>query len=588
MHMLGMLQEAYPTFSPFLEDMMRVLGFAPDWVQREIGEYLENGGNLLMVQAQRSQAKTTVAAIFCVYELIHDPQGRVLIVSAGKTLASQISKLIVQLIMQVDVLACLRPDRGEGDRTSTEAFDIHHTLKGPDKSPSIACLGLGSNMQGFRATLLLVDDAESLKNSETATQRARLLRFSMDFQSICDSGRIVYLGTPQSIDSIYNTLPGRGYSVRIWPGRYPTKESLPHYGEFLAPTVLKNIAADPSLMTGGGSRGVLGKTLVNCARLGEAALTNKELDQGPAFFQLQHLLLTSMTDAERYPLKTASIVLMPLNGVIEFPMAFKRAVGMGGSRVINTGDSQHTFAEATAVSDDRAKLQNSVFYIDPAGGGENADSSGWAHVGHLNSNLFLLNWGGVRGGFDQGKLEKMARAVLACRPGIVMIEKNFGYGAYREMFTPILRQLAKDMGVDPPPMDDDYVTGQKEKRIIATLEPIIGRGSFVVNSDRLHDDSALLSSLSPQERTGADLFFQLSRITAARNALVHDDVLDAVAGAARYFVPQLTRQQDEAIAAARNAEAAAWFKNPTGLPSRLLAGHSTTAPFQQRLRRFSR
>ena len=84
----------------------------------------------------------------------------------------------------------------------------------------LSLTGFGS--QGKRADLLIPDDIESSKNSATPVQRAKLLHLTKDFISICQYGRIVWLGTPQTMDSIYNSLPARGVAVRIWPGRYPT------------------------------------------------------------------------------------------------------------------------------------------------------------------------------------------------------------------------------------------------------------------------------------------------------------------------------------------------------------------------------
>src|SRR5699024_3045273 len=104
-----------------------------------------------------------------------------------------------------------------------KAFDVHYALKGIDKSPSIACLGVTASLQGYRADLLIPDDVESTKNGLTATQRANLLRLTQEFAAITadSAARIVYLGTPQTKDSIYNTLTQRGYTVRVWPGRFP-------------------------------------------------------------------------------------------------------------------------------------------------------------------------------------------------------------------------------------------------------------------------------------------------------------------------------------------------------------------------------
>lgn len=231
---LELLQEEYASFATFLDDSMAHLGFNTSPVQYDIGNFLAYGPQYSMVQAQRGQAKTTITAAFAVWSLIHDPKHRVLVLSAGGKQANEISTLIVRFITTMDQLAPLRPDASNGDRTSVEAFDVHYTLKGVDKSPSVACVGITGNLQGKRADLLIADDIESAKNARTAMMRELLLNLTRDFTSICATGRIVYLGTPQTQESIYNTLPARGFTVRIWPGRYPTDEQLEHYGDMLA------------------------------------------------------------------------------------------------------------------------------------------------------------------------------------------------------------------------------------------------------------------------------------------------------------------------------------------------------------------
>ncbi len=207
-----------------------------------------------------------------------------------------------------------------------EAFDVHYTLKGIDKSPSVKCMGITANLQGNRADILLADDVESMKNSMTATMRAQLLERTLDFSSICTSGRIIWLGTPQSRDSIYNTLPGCGVVVRIWPGRYPTEEQESVYGGSLAPLLQRRMAADPSLRTGGGLDGKQGQPIEgrDSGYLDEHTLQRKELDQGASWFQLQHMLNTSLSDALRYPLKLSQLMLMSVRN--KAPMIVERAV----------------------------------------------------------------------------------------------------------------------------------------------------------------------------------------------------------------------------------------------------------------------
>lgn len=575
---LALLQQAYPSFVPFLRDMMEELGFTLSEIQAEIGEFLEHGPAYLMIQAQRGQAKTTITAIYAVWVLIHNPKERVLIVSAGGAQANEISTLIVRIIMTVDILEVMRPDKSMGDRTSVEHFDLHYTLKGVDKSPSVACVGVTSNLQGKRAGLLIADDVESLKNSMTAVQRATLLNITRDFTSINSDGRIVYLGTPQSIDSIYNTLPGRGFTVRIWPGRYPTRKQLKHYGDALAPSVARAIEADPSLMEGWGLDGKQGKAIDD--RLNEEVLNKKQLDQGEAYFQLQHMLLTAMMDELRYPLKPENLVLMRLPPAgAPFPLSIVRGYGGNQQRKVVVNSREFMLALPHEVSQDVNRLQNTVFYIDPAGGGQNADETGWAFGGLLNSTIYLLRYGGMPGGYGLELLEKMADLIIELQPGSIKIEKNFGHGAYAAVFIPVLQRAwekaMKESGrtdLKLPPIHEDLVSGQKELRIIGTLEPVIGRGALVINEDAIRDEDLSLLYHDARSRDTYSLLFQLSKITRDRESLIHDDRLDALEGMVRHFLPALAVEQTKAIKAIQEKELADFYRNPLGHPSHTLRG----------------
>lgn len=559
--LLEIVQGAYPTFQPFLVDMMSELGFDTTEMQLDIGDYLEFGPLYRMVQAQRGQAKTTITAIYAVWRLIHAPKARILILSAGETRAKEISTLIISLIRSVDILAPLRPDASAGDRTSVEAFDVHHSLKGVDKSPSVACIGITGNLQGARADILIADDVESYKNSNTAVMRANLLNITRDFTSINSDGDIIYLGTPQSIDSVYNTLPARGFSVRIWPGRYPTAAQLVHYGDSLAPYLLRKLQADPSLQTGGGVDGLQGKA--TDARLGEEVLIKKELDQGSAYFQLQHMLLTAMTDALRYPLKTANLISMRLQGDM-YPLRVTRGYGGVQTRVVTVGGRQYVVSLPHEVSTEIKPLQSTVFYVDPAAGGLNADETGYAYLGMLNSTLYLKRIGGVPGGYELEKLEALANIILECKPNVVKIEKNMGYGAYTVVFTPVLKRIFDAAGVPVPVIEDDLVTGQKESRIIGTLEPVIGRGSLVIDEDLAEYEAASLARYPVSSRDTYSFFFQLAKITRDRGSLVHDDRVDALEGAVRHFLATLVVEQDAAIKAADEARLSEFRANPLG------------------------
>lgn len=72
MEQLNALQNHYRKFNVFLTDVMIELGFSVSKIQADIAEFMCSGGQYIMIEAQRSQAKTTIAAAFCVWTLIHD------------------------------------------------------------------------------------------------------------------------------------------------------------------------------------------------------------------------------------------------------------------------------------------------------------------------------------------------------------------------------------------------------------------------------------------------------------------------------------------------------------------------------------
>lgn len=561
---LELLQQHYAVFGDFLEDVIvDFMGFQCTEIQQDIGEWIAYGPQYRMVQAQRGQAKTTITAAYAVWRTIQDPTTRVLIISAGQDMATEIAGWIIQIIMGMPELECLRPDRSQGDRASIQAFDIHYTLKGPEKSPSIACLGITSNLQGKRADLLIADDIESQKNAQTATQRARLHHLTLDFASICSNGDIVWLGTPQSIDSVYNTLPGRGTQIRIWPGRYPTLKEQAEYEGFLAPLIADRVAADPTLRTGGGPIGDRGK-VTDPILLSEATLTKKEIDQGAAYFQLQHMLSTKLADEDRYPLKTAQIRFLAFdaeNQLGPMTIGFVRT----DENIVPAIDGYPIKDKMYRVqnADDFAKMQGWHMYVDPGGGGQNGDETAYAITGFLAGRVMVAAVGGIRGGVDDEATDALTAVALKWRVRSIQVEQNFGNGALVQVWRPKLETAFKEKGLVVG-VEDVWETGQKELRIIDGLEPVLGSGKLVMHEDIIQADWQNIQRYPSDKRHTYCLFWQLARITRDRKSLIHEDRLDALAGAVRFWNESLNKDDEKAKLAAKRAAYEQMMKNPLG------------------------
>lgn len=534
------LREHYSDFRDFLADCMEeLMGFQCSDLQLDIGDFLQDYEiQYGMIQAQRSQAKSTIVAIFAVWQLIHDCKHRILIVSAGSDVAMEIANWVIQIIMNWDILECMRPDRQHGDRASSKAFDIHWQLKGAEKSPSVACIGITANTQGRRADLLIPDDIESSKNGMTELQRAALEHLSKDFTSICQKGRIMYLGTPQTVDSIYKRLPERGYLVRVWTGRYPTVEEEATYNGTLAPYITAKMEADPSLRSGGGIDGTRGQA-VDPVIVSEELLCSKERDQGAAYFNLQHMLNTDLSDADRYPLNCKDLIFMDVP--LDKAPSNIQWLPNKNNRLPSTGYSaQPEFYTPFSTGTEMYAYEGRYMYVDTAGGGANGDETVATVTYFLHGYVFVMEQVALPGGYDDKNYKALSELAIKHGVNSIDVEKNFGFGAFAAAWRPILMNTYKDAGLTMcPRIEDVWESGQKELRIIDTLAPIMGRHKLIFNKEILDYDQETTKKYAIEKRESYKLFHQMQRVTRDKKSLIHDDRLDSLAGAVRKWVEHL-------------------------------------------------
>jgi hypothetical protein len=165
--------------------------------------------------------------------------------------------------------------------------------------------------------------------------------------------------------------------------------------------------------------------------------------------------------------------------------------------------------------------------------------------------VWCLLAGGVPGGYDGDKLRELARRLLPLKPRLVKIEKNMGFGAFRAVFVPVCRSVFEEAGLPVPGFDDDLVTGQKELRIINTLAPVMGRGALIVADTVFEEDARCCAIYPPAVQNSYSLFHQLGHLSAVRNALEHDDRVDALEGLVRHFQEQLVQDQRKQLDAKR-------------------------------------
>ena len=152
---------------------------------------------------------------------------------------------------------------------------------------------------------MVLDDIEVPGNSMTELMREKLLQLCTEAESILTpkaDSRICYLGTPQTTFTVYRKLAERNYRPFVWPSRYPRKNKLSQYEGLLAPQIVEDLenAAEEWDVT-------------DPDRFDNDDLIEREAAMGRSNFMLQFQLDTSLSDAEKFPLKMADLVVTSVN-----------------------------------------------------------------------------------------------------------------------------------------------------------------------------------------------------------------------------------------------------------------------------------
>ena len=496
----------------------------PTPVQYDIAYYLQHGPRRKVIEAFRGVGKSWITSAYVCWRLLIDPNLNFLVVSASKDRADQFTIFTKRLINEMPILHHLRPR--DGQRNSNIAFDVGPA--GISHSPSVKSIGITGQLTGSRADEIIADDVESLNNSLTQFMRDQLSERIKEFDAIVKpGGKITFLGTPQTEMSIYNHLGMRGYDIRVWPARVPQDPD--KYAGRLAPIIMKMV-----------EEGTPPGTPTDPQRFTHEDLLEREASYGRSGFALQFMLDTTLSDQDRYPLKLSDLIVMPL----DTRMAPVKVVWSSGPEyVINdvptVGLSNDRFYRPMWVSQDMAEYTGSVMYIDPSGRG--SDETAYAVTKMLHGWIYLVDAGGFTGGYSEETLKKLAMKAKEHSVNVVQVEPNFGDGMFLELFKPVLlkfHQCRLEEG--------ERANTQKERRIIDTLEPVMNQHRLVVDKKLIKKDYDTAPDPS------YSLFYQLTRITRDKGALKHDDRLDAVEGAVRYWVKYMA--QDTERAAERHRE----------------------------------
>ena len=489
----------------------------PTPIQYDIADYLQNEERRLVIEAFRGVGKSWITSAFVCHQLLLNPQRNILVVSASKNRADDFSTFTQRLINEMPILQHLIPR--DTQRHSKISFDVAPALA--SHAPSVKSMGITGQLTGSRADLIIADDVESANNSQTQLMRDRLSETVKEFDAIIkpDVGRIIFLGTPQTEMSLYNTLEERGFKTKIWTALYPTKEQTIGYGSKLS-KIISNITDKEGKPT-------------DPQRFDDVDLLERLSSYGRSGFNLQFMLDTTMSDSNRYPLKLNDLIVA--SGCTTWDKAPAQIQWASGTQQLkgidpeipNVGLKGDYYVAPLHLSDEYAPFEGVAMSIDPAGRGE--DKTAYAVLKMLHGVLYLTDIGALDGGYSDSTLEELSSIAKRNKVNNVVIESNFGDGMATALLKPVMAKI------HPCQIEEVRHNIQKEKRIIDTLEPIMNGHRLVVDENTIKEDF----KLEPNHQ----LFRQLTRITRDRGALRHDDQIDALAIAANYWVERMDRDQ---------------------------------------------
>ena len=489
----------------------------PTPIQYDIADYLQSKERRLVIEAFRGVGKSWITSAFVCHQLLLNPQRNILVVSASKNRADDFSTFTQRLINEMPILQHLIPR--DDQRHSKISFDVAPAVA--SHAPSVKSMGITGQLTGSRADLIIADDVESANNSQTQLMRDRLSETVKEFDAIIkpEVGRIIFLGTPQTEMSLYNTLEERGYKTKIWTALYPTKEQTIGYGSKLS-SIISNITDKEGEPT-------------DPDRFDGIDLLERLSSYGRSGFNLQFMLDTTMSDANRYPLKLNDLIVA--SGCTTWNKAPAQIQWASGTQQIkgidpdipNVGLKGDYYVAPLHLSEEYTDFEGVAMSIDPAGRGE--DKTAYAVLKMLHGVLYLTDIGALEGGYSDATLEELSAIAKRNKVNNVVIESNFGDGMATALLKPVMARI------HPCQIEEVRHNIQKEKRIIDTLEPIMNTHRLVVDENTIKEDF----KLEPNHQ----LFRQMTRITRDKGALRHDDQIDALAIAANYWVERMDRDQ---------------------------------------------
>ena len=548
-------------FKVFLTLVWRELNLPkPTRAQLAIADYLQHGPKRLQISAFRGVGKSWITAAFVLWVLYNDPDKKIMVISASKERADNFSIFCQKLILDISWLGHLGP-KDSDQRWSRISFDVGPAK--PHQAPSVKSVGITGQMTGSRAHLMIFDDVEVPANSATDMQREKLLQLVTESESILtpdEDSRILFLGTPQSTFTIYRKLAERSYRPFVWPARYP--RDLSKYEGLLAPQLVEDIerGQDPWTPTD--------------TRFNDLDLMERESAMGRSNFMLQFMLDTSLSDAEKFPLKFQDLIVTPIGTECAERYAWSadprymikdlNPVGLPGDR----------FYGPMFIDEGMCDFSETIVSVDPSGRG--TDETVAVVLSQANGYVFVRDLRAYRDGYSDDTLSSIVRLGKKYKASRLLVESNFGDGMICELFNRHIIQQQAGFSTE-----EVRASARKEERIIETLEPVMNQHKLIIDPKVWEYDYSSNPDAPPEKRLEYMLGYQMSRMCREKGAVKHDDRVDALAQGVQWFIDSLAQSAHKAQAMRKHEEWTAMMDMLENDPKRaidaLAMGYSFTS-----------
>ncbi len=499
-------EEVLEDFRNHLFFSFKYLGLGePSPLQYAIADKIQNGLRDFQLQAGRGAGKSTIMAVFASWLLLRDPDATIMVVSAGADKAIKFISQVRQILGSVPYMAHLTPR--DFDKDNAFGFNVAARQR---KGQDLSCYakGVTGQLTGSHADYILCDDIEIEKNSDTPAARSKLLDRLTELEQIrnpVDHGRIIFLGTYQSTDSIYLRLP---YSIVKFPAVMPDPDiesQMLHVDDYIL-----QLDVEP------------GQT-VDPMRFPQHVLDERLGKIGPRHFALHYLLDPTLSDASKYPLRLEDLIVMDVSPDL-FP---EKVVWARGTplKIPSYGLNNDFIYGPMWKSPNMIEYVETVVFVDPSGRG--ADETAACVVSFVNGYIVVHALTGLEGGYDSTTLLKIAKLANAYGANRIMVESNYGDGMFASLLRPIVAASCGRVAID-----EFKVSGNKERRILDTLEPIMAQHRLVFDTSVLKDKETQI---------------QITRMQDRRGALKHDDRIDILASAVKNWSEELVIDPENLI-----------------------------------------